>query len=86
NEFLGFSLFPNPNNGEFTIKFKTISGQDQIGVQVSDIRGRTVFNNMYATNGTEFNQTINLGQLQSGMYLVNVNDGQRKITKKIVVE
>ena len=86
NEFLGFSLFPNPNNGEFTIKFKTISGQDQIGVQVSDIRGRTVFNNMYVVNGTEFNQTINLGQLQSGMYLVNVNDGQRKITKKIVVE
>ncbi|MCB0437000.1 MAG: T9SS type A sorting domain-containing protein, partial [Mangrovimonas sp.] len=75
-----------PNNGEFTIKFKTISGQDQIGVQVSDIRGRTVFNNMYVVNGTEFNQTINLGQLQSGMYLVNVNDGQRKITKKIVVE
>ncbi|MCB0423099.1 MAG: proprotein convertase P-domain-containing protein [Mangrovimonas sp.] len=86
NEFLGFSLFPNPNNGEFTIKFKTISGQDQIGVQVSDIRGRTVFNNMYVTNGTEFNQTINLGQLQSGMYLVNVSDGQRKITKKIVLE
>ncbi|MCB0433516.1 MAG: T9SS type A sorting domain-containing protein, partial [Mangrovimonas sp.] len=50
-------------------------------VQVSDIRGRTVFNNMYVTNGTEFNQTINLGQLQSGMYLVNVSDGQRKITK-----
>lgn len=81
-----FLLFPNPNNGEFTIKFRTLSGQNKVSINVFDIRGRNVFNTIYAANGSEFNQTIDLGQLQSGMYLVNVDDGQRKITKKIVVE
>lgn len=83
-ELAGFNIFPNPNNGEFTIKLNSNSVED-IKVDVYDIRGRRIFNNVYS-NTPDFNQTINLNNVQSGMYLVNVNDGRGQVTKKIIVE
>ncbi|MEZ4793124.1 MAG: M12 family metallo-peptidase [Gelidibacter sp.] len=84
SELIGFSIYPNPNNGNFTLQLKSGSNQD-IQVQVYDIRGRLVFDDSY-TNTQNFNQTINLNAVQSGMYLVKVSDGQRQTTKKIIVE
>lgn len=79
-----FSLSPNPNNGSFAIKFESDS-VNPINVEVFDIRGRSIFQNLYnATN--QFNEQINLNNVQSGLYLVNVTNGQKKITKKIVVK
>ena len=77
-----FSVYPNPNNGEFTVKFN--GAQGNVALQVFDIRGRSVLNKNYNASG-EFNQTINLGNVQAGMYLLNVNDGSKTITKKIIV-
>ena len=39
----------------------------------------------YNANG-DFNQTINLGNVQSGLYLLNINNGGQTITKKILVD
>ena len=84
NEFENFAIFPNPNNGEFTVKLNSNSGK-AINISVYDIRGRRIFNNAY-DNGSDFNQTVKLNNVQSGLYLVTVKDGGRNITKKIVVE
>ncbi|MGJ8591759.1 MAG: proprotein convertase P-domain-containing protein [Aquaticitalea sp.] len=83
-EFGGFSIFPNPNHGEFTIKMNSISS-DNITVEVFDIRGRSIFNNTYGSSAN-FNQLITLDAIQSGMYLVKVRDGERDIIKKIIIE
>lgn len=83
-ELDGFAIFPNPNNGEFTIKLNSNSGND-IKVDVFDIRGRRIYNNLYSNTG-EFNETVNLNNVQSGMYLVTVNDGNNEVTKRIIVE
>ncbi len=80
-----FSIFPNPNNGEFTIKLNSNSGND-IAVDVFDIRGRKIFNNSYSRNNSDFSQSIKLNSVEAGMYLVTVSDGAKKITKKIIVE
>ncbi len=80
-----FSVYPNPNNGEFTIKFNASNAND-INIDVYDIRGRSVYNKLHENSSNQFNEKINLGSVQSGMYLLNVNDGNRTITKKIIVE
>lgn len=78
-----FSVYPNPNKGIFNVKFN--SSSNNVGIEVYDIRGRSVFSNSYSNSGT-FNESIDLGNVQSGMYLLNVNDGSRTVTKKIIVE
>ena len=82
--FDNFSVFPNPNKGEFTIKLNNALSSD-VNVEVYDLRGRNIYKKTYK-NTSDLNETINLNNVQSGMYILNVSDGERKSTKKIIVE
>ena len=77
-------IYPNPNNGNFNIQFTSTSG-NEIKVNVHDMRGREIFNKTYSNTGF-FNEDLQLNNVQSGVYLVNVQDGNRKEVKKIVVK
>lgn len=79
-----FAIFPNPNDGEFSVQLNSNSG-NAINIDVFDISGRQIFKNTY-TNGSNFNQTINLNNAKSGIYLMTISDGTNKITKKIIVK
>lgn len=83
NSIDDLTIYPNPNNGTFTINFQSES--DRTDINIHDIRGRKVFNKSFENNGL-FNQNISLNNVQSGIYLVTIQDGARKITKKIVIE
>ena len=79
-----FTLYPNPNNGNFNIQFNSTSG-NEIKISVNDIRGREIFNQSYNNNGF-FNETLQLDNVQNGVYLVTVQDGAKKEVKKIVIQ
>jgi subtilisin-like proprotein convertase family protein len=79
-----FTLYPNPNNGSFNISFESSSTHD-IQVGVHDLRGRRVYDKSYQNTGL-FAQTVQLEGLQSGVYIVTVQDGDRKEVKRIVIE
>ncbi|MFD2551463.1 reprolysin-like metallopeptidase [Bizionia sediminis] len=78
------TVFPNPNTGDFNVKFNPTSNND-ITIEVLDIRGRKVFSNTYNSAGT-FNQSISLNNAQAGLYLLNISEGSKKVTKKIIIE
>jgi subtilisin-like proprotein convertase family protein len=79
-----FAVYPNPNNGNFNIQFESTSSSG-VKVMVHDMRGRLVFDRNFANQAT-FNQNIQLNNVQSGMYLLTVADGDRKEVRKIVIE
>lgn len=82
--FDDFALYPNPNQGNFTIKLNSTS-TNKIDIKVNDIRGRQVFSNSYNNDGL-FNETIELKNIQNGIYLININDGINNMTKKIMIK
>jgi len=84
NSLQNFALYPNPNKGNFTISF-TSDNSEKVNVGVFDIRGRSVFSKEYQNNGL-FNENMQLDNLQSGVYLVKVQNGSKQLTKKIVIE
>jgi subtilisin-like proprotein convertase family protein len=79
-----FVLYPNPNKGNFTVQFNS-SSSNEIAISVHDMRGRTILNNKYSNTGL-FSQNVQLDQVQSGVYLVTVQDGDKKVVKRIVIE
>jgi subtilisin-like proprotein convertase family protein len=83
-EFENFALHPNPNNGNFTVQFNSNSG-NKINIAVHDMRGRKIFDKSYNNNGL-FNENLQLEKAQSGVYLVSIQDGSRKIVKRIVIQ
>ena len=82
--FDNFTVYPNPNNGNFNIQFSTNSSNG-VKVLVHDMRGRVILDNNFSSNAT-FNENIQLNNAQAGVYLLTVTDGERKAVKKIVVE
>ena len=78
-----YVLFPNPNNGSFNLKFKSDSSETKI--TIFDIRGRRIFNKTYQNNGL-FDQNLQIGGALAGVYLINIQDGDRVVIKKIVIE
>jgi subtilisin-like proprotein convertase family protein len=82
--FDNFSLYPNPSHGSFTVKFNS-NTNNNINLSVYDMRGRAIFDKIYQNNGV-FEQNLQLANVESGVYLVNIQDGDKKIIKKIIVE
>ena len=79
-----FVLYPNPNKGNFTVQFNS-SSSNEIAISVHDMRVRTILNNKYNNTGL-FSQNVQLDQVQSGVYLVTVQDGDKKVVKRIIIE
>jgi subtilisin-like proprotein convertase family protein len=82
-ENVSFVLYPNPNQGSFTISFESES-QKGVQIVVHDILGKRVYDKTFESTGT-FNQNIQLPNAASGIYLVTVIDGERRTVKKVVV-
>ena len=73
-----FNIYPNPTNGEFTIE----GTENAISVEVVDIQGRLVKENLLNVSGQN-KLNLNLNEVPSGMYLVKIktNDGRLLINK-----
>ena len=83
NEYVAdkFSTYPNPVKNIISI-----SNSENINVKsisISDLNGRVVKTEIFS-NVSDIN--INVSELSSGMYLLNINSGQGIVTKKIVKE
>jgi hypothetical protein len=74
-------VFPNPNKGVFTLQVENMAFP--VEAVVVNSSGATVFKTNIAG---DTNTPFNLSQLAKGFYFVIVNNGQAKLTKKMVVE
>ncbi|UOK42989.1 MULTISPECIES: reprolysin-like metallopeptidase [Flavobacterium] len=84
NTIKNFTLYPNPNNGNFKVQFESSSSND-IKINIHDISGRLIFEKSYQNNGY-FSQNIQLNNTQTGVYLISVLDGDKQTTKRIIIK
>lgn len=71
---------PNPSNGLYTIQIKDIVSR--VNIKVVDINGKEVF----SKNDVNADQvkSIDLSNLQSGVYILNVNGQKLNYTEKLI--
>lgn len=73
-----FSLYPNPTNtGSVSI---SSTNSEVMNVQVFDILGKQV------KNQTVTNNTLNVSNLKSGVYIVRITQNNTATTKKLVIK
>ncbi|MCD4697693.1 MAG: T9SS type A sorting domain-containing protein [Bacteroidales bacterium] len=80
------ALFPNPTNGNVTIKSLGDVFQGEMTFYVSDISGRTIIVERDIFSGTNDMITLKTDQLDAGIYFVNIiaADGKKALKKLIV--
>ena len=83
NSLANFTVFPNPTQGKFTVQFNSDSSQ-AIQVELYDLRGRSVYHSNIENTGF-INQNIQLQALQAGVYVLKVKDGDKQVTRKLVL-
>ena len=83
NDFANFSVYPNPSNGNVNI---TLSSKEDVQISLFDIRGRQVYGKLHDNNSVTFNKTVDFSAVAAGVYLLNVESGAKKATKKLVIQ
>lgn len=80
-------VYPNPNKGEFVISFdSTNSVNNDVKIDVYDIRGRLVYEGAFNNVSTKFKETIYLNNVKPGMYIANISQGNNRTSQKIIIE
>jgi Secretion system C-terminal sorting domain/Pregnancy-associated plasma protein-A len=81
NDFVAFSVYPNPTKGIINIQFENLASD--FDVNVYDIAGRQVD---YAKSNALNKNSITLNNASKGIYFVSIKYDNKQTTKKIVVE
>lgn len=78
-------IYPNPNNGQFTVSFSISRTINEASVTVTNVTGQEVYSEHYTGISNSFTKNINLGGQPSGVYFITLTtDGQKSINKLIV--
>ena len=77
-EISGLNVYPNPSNGIVNIE---IEGNQTLSVQVNDVVGKLI-----SETTINSNTTLNLQDLEKGVYFVTVSDSETSNTTKIIIE
>jgi hypothetical protein len=77
-------VYPNPNNGKFTIDYQ--SADNEVKIVVFDATGKTISDGKYATNGTMNSLTIDLSGQSAGLYFVQLRSSEGVVTKRVIIE
>jgi len=73
-----FILFPNPNNGQFTLKLGNTNSNNL--VEIYDVMGKKIWSKVVLTN----KELIDISDQPKGIYLVKVLKGNNLFTQKII--
>jgi photosystem II stability/assembly factor-like uncharacterized protein len=79
-----FEIFPNPNQGEFTVKFNAAQ-PDNYTIKITNALGEVVHE--YTLNAFigEHRRTINLEKISKGVYMVNIISSDKSTVKRITI-
>lgn len=79
NTIIGFSSYPNPvNNGRLTVR---TSNSNEKEVSIYSVLGKRVFAQKFSGN----NKELNISQINSGIYIMKVIEGDKVATNKLVI-
>ena len=80
----GVSVYPNPNNGSFTLSVN--ANVADLTIKITDMQGRVVYASVENNVNAGFVKQISLDTESSGMYLMHILANGEQQTKKVSVQ
>lgn len=76
-------VYPNPTKGDFGVLFSS-KYNSGVTILVHDLLGRKVYEKEFSS-APLFNETIQLVNIQTGIYLLTIKDGYDTTVKKLII-
>jgi hypothetical protein len=80
----GINIYPNPNNGTFTVAVDANIGD--LVIVITDVQGRVVYSSSENNVQSGFAKQISLETASAGLYLMHITANGQQRTEKISVE
>lgn len=77
-----FTIFPNPNNGQFSISFNESLTTKSV-VKIINTTGEILYTTNVNHNGTE---TFNVSELNSGIYFIKIESTSGSTIQKLIIK
>ena len=84
-KFASFSIYPNPNNGSFTIALENIPAEP-VQIKIFNVLGDVIFASSPETVTGIYLKEINLDEKQAGLYFVQIQIADKIESKKILIQ
>ena len=82
---VGVSIFPNPNNGTFTLKLSS-ENNETVKFSIRSIVGESIFSEELITVNGELVKKIDLSHYAEGIYFLILENNNKVLTEKVVVQ
>ncbi|OYX25447.1 MAG: hypothetical protein B7Z06_07275 [Flavobacteriales bacterium 32-35-8] len=80
-----FVTWPNPSDDILNYQYKSANNYKSV-ISLVDVNGRVLYNNAINPYGTTISGSINTSNLSSGIYILNIEQGNFKLHKKIIIK
>lgn len=84
-ELESFEFFPNPSEGIFNLGFEVDKRAD-IEVNIYSLSGKVVYNKTFENFKGDFDEAIDLQNNESGSYILEIIQGDKRTNKKLVIK
>jgi len=81
---IGLTALPNPNNGNFIVRFEMKKKSDML-ISLLNMAGQEVYRKFYSDFIGIFYEPLKAPNLSSGVYMLKIEHGQKTYLKKILV-
>lgn len=81
NHVAAFEVYPNPGTGIFNIRMASGVVDGGMALTLFDVQGRKIL----SQSSRSASEVLNIETLQNGVYLLSIENGTHKTTKKIIL-
>ena len=79
-----FNIYPNPNNGVFTVELNNIKADDY-KISVTNVLGQEVYTSTKEISML-ISEKIDLSDFEKGVYILEISNSNSTISEKIIIE
>jgi hypothetical protein len=79
------SIYPNPNNGVFTISFANLDAR-QVDLRIINVIGNEIYHEVLNRSDIQSSKTIDLNNFAKGLYYVKIETENYSSVRRVVVK
>ncbi len=80
-----FSVFPNPNDGDFEIRVE-LTDVAPVNIKMIDLQGNQILVNLDVNNSSEYMLPVKMPHLRPGIYIITLVSGKENKVLRILVK
>lgn len=78
-------FYPNPSsNGKLKLRF-TVPEENELAIRISNLEGKAVYNRYFESFSGMYSEMIDLSDQKEGIYLLEIMQDKKRLTRKIII-